>query len=161
VKVFLSYAVGPWDAAIPARLRAVAAVYDIAILLPDRTQIPHNGLSRDTLGKISEADAVILLATNTAPPAAINLLNLELLNAAQIQKPTIALVEVGIELQSLPVTQIVYFNREDPTVHEALLVSALNQIRSQQIKPNWTALGWIAGIALGLVALSELSSDEK
>jgi hypothetical protein len=61
----------------------------------------------------------------------------------------------------MAVTQVVYFNRYDPTAHEALLVGALNQIRSEQIKPNWTALGWIAGIALGLVALSQMSSDEK
>lgn len=161
MKVFLSYAVGPWDAPIPARLRAVAAVYDISILLPDRTQVLHNGLPSDTQAKINDADAVIVLATNTAPADAIDLINLELQNATQARKPIIALVEEGVQLQPMPVTQVVYFNRYDPTVHETLLVGALNHIRSEQIKQNWTALGWIAGIALGLVALSQMSSDEK
>jgi hypothetical protein len=161
VRVFLSYAVGPWDGPIPARLRAVAAVYDISILLPDRTQMLHNGLPSDTQAKISQADAVIALVTNTASTEAIDLVNLELQNAAQVRKPIIALVEEGVQLQPMPVTQVVYFNRFDPTLHETLLVGALNQIRSEQIKPNWTTLGWIAGIALGLVALSQMSSDEK
>jgi hypothetical protein len=161
VNVFLSYAVGPWDGPIPARLRAVAAVYDISILLPDRTQVLRNGLPSDTQAKISQADAVIALVTNTASAEAIDLVNLELQNAAQVRKPIIALVEEGIQLQPMAVNQVVYFNRYDPTVHESLLVGALNQIRSEQIKPNWTALGWIAGIALGLVALSQMSSDQK
>lgn len=161
MKVFLSYAVGPWDAPIAARLRAVAAVYDISILLPDRTQVLHNGLPSDTQAKIREADAVIALATNTAPADAINLVNLELQSATQARKPVIALVEEGVQLPPIPVTQVVYFNRYDPTVHETLLVGALNHIRSEQVKQNWTALGWIAGIALGLVALSQMFSDEK
>jgi hypothetical protein len=161
VKVFLSYAVGPWDGPIPARLRAVAAVYDISILLPDRTLVLHNGLPSDTQAKISQADAVIALVTNTASAEAIDLVNLELQNVAQVRKPIIALVEEGVQLQPMGLTQVVYFNRYDPTVHETLLVGALNQIRSEQIKPNWTALGWIAGIALGLVALSQMSSDEE
>jgi hypothetical protein len=52
MRVFLSYAVGPVDASIAARLRAVAAAYDVAILLPDRTVSPTNGLTSDTLKKI-------------------------------------------------------------------------------------------------------------
>jgi 16S rRNA G1207 methylase RsmC len=161
VKVFLSYAVGPGDAPIAARLRAVAAVYDISILLPDRTLMLHNGLPTDTQSKIREADAFIVLATNTAPADAMELVNLELQYATQARKPIIALVEEGVRLSSIPVAQVVYFNRYDPTVHETLLVGALNHIRNEQVKQNWTALGWIAGIALGLVALSEMFSDEK
>jgi hypothetical protein len=34
------------------------------------------------------------------------------------------------------------------------------QIRQQHQKKNLTALGWIAGIALGLIALSELLGKE-
>jgi hypothetical protein len=161
MKVFLSYAVGPWDGPIPARLRAVAAVYDISILLPDRTQVLHNGLPSDTQAKINEADAVIVLVTNTAPADAIDLVNLELQNATQARKPIIVLVEEGIQFPPMAVDQVVYFNRYDPTVHETFLVEALNNIRSRQVKQNWTALGWIAGIALGLIALSQMSSDEK
>ena len=161
MKVFLSYAVGPWDAPIAARLRAVAAVYNISILLPDRTQVLHNGLPSDTQAKIREADAVIALATSTAPADPINLVYLELQNATQARKPIIALVEEGVQLPGIPLTHMVYFNRYDPTIHEAVLVDALNHIRSEQVKQNWTALGWIAGIALGLVALSEMVSNEK
>ncbi|HBB89566.1 MAG TPA: hypothetical protein DC047_18325 [Blastocatellia bacterium] len=114
MKVFLSYAVGPWDAPIAARLRAVAAVYDISILLPDRTEALDNGLPSDAQAKIQEADAIIVLATNSAPADSLNLVNLELQYATQFRKPIIALVEEGVQLLPIALTQVVYFNRYDP-----------------------------------------------
>ena len=162
MKVFLSYAVGPWDAPIAARLRAVAAAYDISILLPDRTALTANGLSVDTQTKIRQSDAVIALITSTAQAPFVSLVNSELQAAAQVNKPVIALIEQGVPIQGLPKDRIVYFNRFDPTAHEQYLINVLGQIRSQQQwKKDLTALGWIAGIALGLVALSQLVSDEK
>jgi len=186
MNVFLSYAVGQFDAPIAARLRAVAAAYDISILLPDRTQpannslpadmlqktvpnpifsTPHanvnNKLPADTLQKIRQSGAVIALVTSTAQVSQINLVNLELQAAAQIGRPIIALVEHGIKIQGPPENQIVYFDRLNPTAHEHQLMTALEQVRQQQRKNDLTALGWIAGIALGLVALGELLSDKK
>jgi len=155
VKVFLSYAVGPWDGPIAARLRAVSAAYDISILLPDRTQVLHNGLSADTQTKIRNADAVIALVTDSAPTEILRLASLELHYAAQIQKPIILLVELGVQFQSALNSQMVFFDRSDPTAHEAHLVNALKYLREQKPTQNLTALGWITSIALGLVALSE------
>ena len=42
-------------------------------------------------------------------------------------------------------------------------MDALEQIRleKQQWKQNLTTLGWIAGITLGMIALSELVADKK
>jgi len=160
--VFLSYAVGSWDAPIAARLRAVAAAYDIAILLPDRTQIIHNGLSVDTQEKIKESDAVIALVTNTTTPDAIDVVNRELAIATQFRKPVIGLVELGgIQIQPAVDTQVVHFDRSNPTAHEPDLMNALAHIRQQKSKNDLTALGWIAGIALGLIALGTLLPDEK
>lgn len=162
MKVFLSYAVGPWDTPIAARLRGVAAAYDIAILLPDRTQIIHNGLPADTQEKIRQSDAVIALVTNTATPEAIYVVNSELQTATQVRKPVIGLVELGgVQIQPAPDTQIVYFDRSNPTAHESDLMNALEHIRQQKSKNDLTALGWIAGIALGLIALGSLVGDEK
>jgi hypothetical protein len=159
MKVFLSYAVGQIDAPIAARLRAVAAAYDIIILLPDRTHMTRPNLIADTLKKIKQSDAVIALMTKTAQMAVVNLVNLELQAAAQTGKPVIALVEQGISVQAMP-SQIVYFNRLMPTAHESSLMKALEQIRQQQqLKNDITALGWIAGIALGMVALGNLVGD--
>lgn len=160
MKVFLSYAVGQLDAPIAARLRAVAAAYDISILLPDRTQATRGGISIDIRDKIKECDAVIALVTKTAQVAAVNFVNLEVQAAARVGKPVIALIEEGVPVQNIPANQIVHFNRSQPTAHEASLLSVLNQIRSKKRKDDFTALGWIAGIALGLVALSELASEE-
>ena len=162
MKVFLSYAVGPWDTPIAARLRAVAAAYDIVILLPDRTQTVHNGLPLDTQQKIRESDAVIALVTNTATPDAVHLVNNELQTAGQARKPIIGLVEFGaVQVNPTPSIQLVYFDRSNPTAHETHLMNALNHIRQQKSKNDLTALGWIAGIALGLIALSSLIGDEK
>ncbi len=161
MRVFLSYAVGPVDATIAARLRAVAAAYDISILLPDRALITNNGLTTDTLKKIKQSDAVIGLLTRGAQVVSVNLVNLELQTAQQERKPIIALVEIGVPVQGLPESQIVSFNPLIPHAHEPALMQVLEQIRQQQQKKDFTALGWIAGIALGLVALSELLGDKK
>ena len=163
MNVFLSYAVGQFDAPVAARLRAVAAAYDISILLPDRAQAVTNGLAADTLKKIRRSDAVIALVTQTSHGSLKNVVNLELQATAQAGKPIIALVEQGIQVQGAPASQVVYFDRLNPTAHEPQLVNALEQIRQQQQqrKNDLTALGWIAGIALGLVALSELFNDKK
>lgn len=160
MKVFLSYAVGQLDAPIAARLRAVSAAYDISILLPDRTQATHAGIGIEIRNQIKQSDAVIALLTKTAQVTAVNLVNLELQAAARAGKPVIALIEQGVPVQNIPVNQVVQFNRAQPTAHEASLLSVLDQIRSKKRKDDLTALGWIAGIALGLVALSELASDE-
>ena len=159
MKVFLSYAVRDWDAPIAARLRAVAAAYDIAILLPIRTPVVQNGITTDTLTKIKQSDAVIALVTNTAPRPLVNVVNLELQAAAQAGKPIISLIEKGVILQSAAPGSVVYFDRLNPTAHESSLMNALQQIRKR--KKDLTALGWIAGIALGLVALGEVLGNEK
>src|SRR5437764_10309379 len=121
MNVFLSYAVGTQDAAIAARLRAVAAAYDISILLPDRTQIPHNSISADTRAKIKQSDAVIALVTMTAPDALKKIVNLELEAATQAGKPILPLIEEGIPIQFASGGEIVYFNRFMPTSYESSL----------------------------------------
>src|SRR5262245_25114197 len=148
MRVFLSYAVGAWDMPMAARLRAVAAAYDIAILLPDRTLGLNNGLAIDTQKKIQQSDAVIALVTHGATQEATYLVNLELHFAEQSSKPVISLVEFsGSQLQLNSNTQVVYFDRAEPTAHERQLVNALQNIRLQKSKNDLAALGWIAGIA--------------
>lgn len=157
MKVFLSYAVGRLDAAVASRLRAVAAAYDVSILLPDRTVSGHGALPADTVKKIKQSDAVIGLLTRTAQVCSVNVVNAELQTAALSGKPVITLVEEGVPVQGVPENQVVHFNPLQPTAHEASLMAVLGQIRQQQQwKKELTALGWIAGIALGLVALNEL-----
>jgi hypothetical protein len=143
-------------------LRVVAAAYDIAILLPIRTAVVQNGITTDTLTKIKQSDAVIALVTKAAPAHLVNVVNLECQAAAQAGKPIIALIEQGLTLQSAAPGSVVYFDRLNPTAHEFSLMNALQQIRNQQQwKKDLTALGWIAGIALGLVALGEVLGNEK
>jgi len=160
VNVFLSYAVAAFDVPVAAVLRALAARYDISIVLPDRTQVTDNGLASDTQKKINQSDAVIALVTRAAPADSVALVNRELQLAAQ--KPVIALVESGVQIQPAPNTQVVYFNSQDLTAHEQQLENAVSNLRQQQqLKQGLTALGWIAGITLGLIALSELVGDKE
>lgn len=163
MNVFLSYAVGELDASIAARLRAVAAAYEISIVLPDRSYVGRNDLSRDTRDKIMQSDAVLALITRTAPLESLNVVNLELRLASQLSKPIMALIERGVPFQGIPENQLVYFDRFNPTAHEESLMRVLNELLSQrqQWKNNLTALGWIAGITLGLIALSEWIGDKK
>jgi len=162
VNVFLSYAVAPFDAAIPARLRAVAAAYDISIVLPDRSRLPPNGLPADIQNKIAQSDVVLALITSEAQPQLVASVNQELQLAGIIGRPIIALLEQGVAMHGIPNDRIVYFDRFQPTAHEPALIHALDQIKTQrQWKQSLTALGWIAGITLGLIALSKLASDEE
>jgi hypothetical protein len=99
--------------------------------------------------------------TTGAQISSVGVVNAELQTAEQERKPIIALVEQGVPVQGLPESQIVYFNPLIPHQHEHALMQVVEQIRRQQHKKDLTALGWIAGIALGLVALSELLGDKK
>jgi TIR domain-containing protein len=157
MKVFLSHAMSPHDAPIAARLRAVAAAYDIQILLPDRTRTLEP--TAETLRKIKQSDAVVALITTQATQT--DAVNRELQAATQANKPIIALVENPNQVQGVAKSQVVKFDRTNPTAHERHLLTALKQMRRQQKQAEIsTALGWIAGIALGLVALSALTADE-
>lgn len=162
MNVFLSYAVAALDTPIAARLRAVAAAYDISILLPDRTQLNHDGLPSETQTRIQSSDAVIALVTVTASPNLIALVNAELRAAVQLEVPVIALIEQGIHIEAAPETHVVYFDRFLPTAHEQQLGVALSKIQQRkQSQDSLSALGWIAGIALGLIALSEIVGDPE
>ena len=157
MKVFLSHAVSPQDAPIAARLRAVAAAYDIQILLPDRTH--YGGPSAATLRQISQSDAVVALITGQTQ---VDHVNQELKFAAEAKKPIIVLVAPPGQVQGVDENQIVRFDRWNPYAHEQQLMSVLENIRRQQNQSKlWNTLGWIAGIALALAALSALTADEK
>lgn len=159
MKVFLSYAVRPADTTIAVRLRAVAAAYDIAILLPDRT-LTANDAQSDTHRKIRESDAVIILVTSGAQWSSIGVVNQELATAHQEEKPIVMLVDECVPVQGMPENQIVRFNPFMPHQHERKLEVVIQQIQ-QQRNEDLTALGWIARIALGLVVLGELLGDKK
>ncbi len=122
----------------------------------------QNSLPTDTLTKINNSDAVIALVTRTAPIPETNAVKLELTAASLAGKPIVALIEQGAAMQYPTGAQVVYFDRRNPNAHEPSLMNALQQLRSQQQwKRDLTSLGWIAGIALGLVALSDVLRSEK
>lgn len=161
MNLFLSHALGPTNDYIPARLRAISAACRISLLLPDRTCTSPDGPNVVTRAKIIQSDAVIALVTITGRPESWNLVNCELTHAAQSDKPVIVLIEKGVPFQTRPGTHSVYFDRFNPTAHESSLATALDHIGGEHSKQDLTALAWIAGVAVGLVALSQLYSDEK
>jgi len=158
MRVFLSYAIGPGSATVAARLREVAEAYDIAITLPDRTLPAGDELTSDTLKMIKQSHAVIGLAIENAPADLVKVVGQELSAAWKKRKPIIALIDRHVPIQGtgIPESQIVYFNPLISNMHESRLNAALYQIRSRPQDRDLTALGWIAGIALGMVALGEL-----
>ena len=82
--------------------------------------------------------------------------------AAELKRPVITLIEQEMSFYVPPNSHVIYFNRLDPTAHESSLVQVLTAMRNEiQHKQDLTTLGWIAGIALGLVALGALLAEEK
>lgn len=157
MNVFLSHSVSIRDAPVAARLRAVAASYDIRLLLPLREHHYRQGrLTAEVKKLIESSDAVIALATTDA--AWDQSVSLEVQEAIRAGKPIIALVEQGVNVNGIPADNIVRFNRLNPAGHEEELVRVLQRIRSQIGAQQITnALGWIAGIALGLVSLTAVA----
>jgi len=159
MKVFLSHSTSPYDASTPARLRAVAAAYGIQILLPER-----NGrtlVNAETRGKIAQSDAVVALVTNHA--SQVNNVNEELKVANSFNKAIISLAESQDLILNVPKNQIVIFDRQDPIAHEQQLMDILTRLQQKKkAEENFKlALFTLAGIGLGLLALSSLSTDEE
>jgi nucleoside 2-deoxyribosyltransferase len=159
MKVFLSHAMAAPDGPIAARLRAVAAAYDIQVLLPERSK--RSLITRETQRKILQSDAVVALITSV-DSTNINAVNCELQAAVAANKPIVALAEHPENIVGVPGGQVVKFDRSNPTAHERDLVQALQIIRQQRTQSQVpTILGWIVAIALGLVALSALTGHEE
>lgn len=156
MNVFLSHAVTAQDAPLAARLRAVAASYGMQILLPDRTGTPRSVIA-DLRRKLAQADVVLVLITNNVFD--LSAVNREVEAAQQAGKPILALVENKAMIHGWPDHQIVQFDRYNPVSHEQALMAALQQMRTQS-QTDWTALGWLAAIAMGFIALSSFT-DEK
>jgi nucleoside 2-deoxyribosyltransferase len=165
--VFLSHSVSSSDGVVAARLRAVAAAYGIQVLLPDRTKhYRNNVLNSEARKKISQSDAVVALATVHATQA--EEVSVEIKAAVGLKKPVIALVEEGVTVKGIPKSQVVKFDRANPSAHEHQLISVLNRLQknngTEKTNELISSLGWLAKIALGLVALNKLTealADDK
>jgi hypothetical protein len=159
---FLSHSVSAHDAAIAARLRAVAAVYGIELELPDRPRASYQrrkrrlqptDLSPDSQAKIDRTDVVIGLVTQDASFFTPDVL-LEINYALERGKPVILLLEQGAALSVPAGVRIVSFDRANPIGHERELLNALKAIKSDAQRKT---VGAFVGIALGLLALAYLS----
>jgi molybdopterin-guanine dinucleotide biosynthesis protein len=158
MKVFLSYALSPFEGALASRLRAVALAYNVELLLPNADN--RNLLPLGNKRKIKQSDAVIVLVTNNAQQ--IDSVNLEIAEASREKKPLIALVEGFHLIKGMPPAQIIVFNRHHPTQHENQLFEALKQIKAQKnVSEAVTVLGAIGLVALGFLALDTFAKDGK
>lgn len=158
MKVFLSYALPPYDNVLPARLRAIALAYDVELLLPNADE--RQTLTSATKKKIKQSQAVIAFVANYAQPFEIEAVNLELQEAVLQQKPIVPLVESYNLIQNFPPERVVLFNRLVPTQHEAKLFEILNSITGKQReKELFTALAGLGLVVLGLYTFGELTKD--
>lgn len=168
----MSYALAPLDSSLSARLRAVALAYNIELLLPGVNNRPN--LPTENKKKIKESDAVIVLIAdnflrhqpaNFSHPTTytddVLAVNLELQEAVRLGKPIIALVESPNLISGLPASQIIVFNRQNPSQHENLLFKALNKLKIQKNTQDLVkAVGALGLVALGFLALSEFTENK-
>lgn len=173
MKVFLSYALSPYDSALSARLRAVALAYNLELILPNADDRQNN--VSNNIQKIKDCDAVIVLISELQSgiydgnafqyqnyDIEIQSVNTELNEAIRLNKPIIALVEKPGLITGLPESQIIIFNRQNPVEHESLLFQALKSIESNKNTADLLkALGALGLVALGFLALNEFTKDGK
>ena len=158
MKVFLSYALSPFEGALASRLRAVALAYNVELLLPNTDK--RNLLPAGNKRKIKQSDAVIVLVTNNAQQ--VNSVHLEIAEASREKKPLIAFVESPHLIAGIPPTQVIVFNRANLTQHENRLFEVLQQIQAQKnVSEAATVLGAIGLVVLGFLALGALTKDGK
>src|SRR5258708_33923029 len=129
VRVFLSYALPPYDDLIPSRLRANALGYNVEVLLPSVTR---KQLTANTRKKIHISHAVIAFVADHAPADQIIAVNSELMEASLHSRPIVALVERQGLIQNIPEDKTVLFDRFNPSRHEARLFQGLSKIESDQ-----------------------------
>ena len=158
MKVFLSYALPFYDSTLPARLRANALGFNIELLLPNVDE--RNNLTSATKRKIKQSQAVIVLVTNQA--SQIGAVNMELQEAVRNQREIVAFVESPGLVKNVPSNRMIIFNRNDFTEAQNKLFQVLSSIETEQEgrKNLVTALFGLGAIALGLVALGELSKEK-
>lgn len=174
MRVFLSYALSPFDGALSARLRAVALAYNIDLLLP--IVLDRNTLPAANKKKIKDSDAVLILISHFNPTnnphysifqpmsyqAEIEAVQLELKEAARLKRPFIALVENASLIQGIPHDRIIVFNRDNPSSHEHRLFQELKRIETKKNSDELIkALGALGLIALGFLALSEFTKESN
>lgn len=157
MKVFLSYALPYYDGTLPARLRANALGFNIELLLPNADE--RNILTAETKRKIKQSQAVIALVTNQA--AQIDAVNMELQEAAKYTKEVVAFVEAPNLVTNVPRNRMIIFDRYNYAEAQYKLFQVLNSIQAEQEGKNLvTALFGLGVIALGLVALGELTKEK-
>lgn len=157
MKVFLSHASSPFDIAFASRLRAVALGYDVELLLPDA--LHRQFVTPATKKKIKDSAAVIALIT--AESSQTQAVNLELQEAAKLNKPVVAFVENQNSSHGLPPQQIVMFDRRRGDLSEHNLFAVVQGIAAkhnqEQLGQTLAALGLVT---LGLLAFGELVKEK-
>ena len=148
----------PLPGAVPARLRANALGFNIELLLPNTDE--RNILTAETKRKIKQSQAIIVLVTNQA--SQIEAVNMELQEAVRNQREIVAFVESPDLIQNIPPNRMIVFNRHNFSEAQNRLFQVLSSIQAEQEgKKNLvTALFGLGAIALGLVALGELTKEK-
>jgi len=159
VKVFLSYALPPYDDLLPSRLRANAIAYDVEVIVPGR-EAQTRSLNTVVRNQIKSSAAVIAFVAQYATNQDLNWVNWELQEATRLGKPVIALVESQGLIQNVPVDRTVIFDRLDFGKHQQRLREVLTKIQKEQEgKELITAIAALGLIALGLYTFGELTKD--
>lgn len=162
VNVLLSHSIADADGPLASRLRAVAASYGVVLVLPERRPASSRALTlpKSTTSAIEHADAVLALVTRGSDDR--KSVEAEVTAAIKHKKPLVLLTEVSMDLPSLRGdVHVVHFDRKSPTGHEAALGAALQALQKRSGRKraesaamrNALAIGAIAGIAVGLLAL--------
>lgn len=151
--IYVSHSTSPWELAHVYTLADEAARRGLDIYVPDRTWDPSDLLPERISARLSQTDAVLLLATLGGYHS--DWVNLEV-SAMPQNRPLIALAELGVTLHGIAPENVVWFNRADiaGTMEVALR-------RLQSLKSTKETTNLLAGFLIGTLALFVLREVTK
>lgn len=158
MQIFLSHSTGSEDGPLATRIKAIGAIYETTVILPDREgKLPAKSALHN---RMKRADAVVAVITGGDPQN--ERVKKELEVAKELGKPVLALLDNDLleggtrdYLDKLGIP-VVGFDRNDPLDHKVNLHKAIESISKSKVSGAKDKDVLVAILAFAILLLSLL-----
>ncbi|MCK4330974.1 MAG: hypothetical protein KAW81_00305 [Dehalococcoidia bacterium] len=154
--IYISHSTSPWELAHVYTLANEVTQHGLDFFIPDRTWDPYSALPERIFVPLSQADVILLFATCGGQH--LDWINSEIGTISQ-GKPLIALVEPKVQPQGIAPQNIIWFDRENPTI---AMDATIKRLQSLNLTNQMTGVltGFLIG-SLALILLRGLTKKDK